>query len=230
MSKKTSQQETGLESIEHSLSRIEQFIEDHQKQILIALGIIVGAVLLFMGYTKLIIAPREKEVRQQMYIAERYFEKDSFELALYGDNNYPGFEDITNDYSGTKSAKLANYYAGICHYRLGNYEDAIDYLKKFHAGDEILSAVALGAIGDAYIEMQEYEEGISYYEKAANHHDNQFATPAYLFKLAQVYDYMGDFELALKNYQKIKKEYPKSQQAGFVDKNIARVEALLQGK
>ena len=51
-------------------------------------------------------------------MAEIYFEKDSFNLALNGDLNSAGFIDIADDYSSTKTGKLANYYAGICYLNL----------------------------------------------------------------------------------------------------------------
>ena len=55
---------------------------------------------------------KENEAKAQMWMAEQYFERDSFNLALNGDGNYLGFLDIIEEYGITKSANLANYYYG----------------------------------------------------------------------------------------------------------------------
>jgi hypothetical protein len=51
-----------------------------------------------------------------MMLAQQQFEKDSFQLALTNPGGgYSGFLDIIDSYSGTKTANLAKYYAGICY-------------------------------------------------------------------------------------------------------------------
>ena len=39
-----------------------------------------------------------KELEKEMYMAELYFQKDSFNLALNGDGQYAGFLDVADDY------------------------------------------------------------------------------------------------------------------------------------
>ena len=72
-----------------------------------------------------------------MFMAEKYFELDSFNLALNGNTEHLGFLDIIDDYKRTKSANLANYYAGLCYYYLGDYELAIDYVSDFSTSNPI---------------------------------------------------------------------------------------------
>ncbi|NJK87388.1 MAG: tetratricopeptide repeat protein [Bacteroidales bacterium] len=112
-------------------------------------------------------APAEKDAQNEMFMAEKYFEADSFQLALEGDGSYLGFLDIIDEYSVTKSANLSHYYAGISYLHLGEYEDAIKHLKKFNANDVYISTIAIGAIGDAYQELGELDESVSFYLKAA---------------------------------------------------------------
>ena len=59
--------------------------------------------------------PLEQEAHADMYMAEIYFEKDSFNLALNGDGQYLGFLDIVDEYSLASAGNLANYYAGLCY-------------------------------------------------------------------------------------------------------------------
>ncbi len=203
----------------------ELFFENNKKVITMVGGGILAIVVLFFGYTKLIVAPKEKEAQSQIFVAEKYFTQDSFNLALKGDGNYMGFVDIADEYSVTKTGKLACYYAGISYLRLGEFQNAIDYLKKFNAGDKMIQPIAYGSMGDAFLELNEDDQAIKYYKKAANYSKNDYTRPLYLFKLAMVYDKTSDAASALEAYKKIKYEYPFSMQSRYAEKYIARAEA-----
>ena len=58
-----------------------------------------------------------------------------FQEALNGDEQFAGFIEIMNAYSGTNAANLAHYYSGIANLRLGNAEEAIEYLDAFSSND-----------------------------------------------------------------------------------------------
>ncbi len=220
-------QEDKLESVESALTRTELFIEENQKTLTYAvLGVLV-VVVAFIAVTRFYLAPKNNDAQSAMFVAEQYFERDSFNLALNGDGNNFGFLDIINDYKFTKSANLSCYYAGISYLHLGEYEDAIKYLKKFDSDDLMVGPVALGAIGDAYAELSEYGKGISYYEKAAEKNENEFISPIYLQKAAQLYEVNGQYDKALKTYEVIKEKYPKSQEARNAEKNITRAKLEL---
>jgi hypothetical protein len=88
MAIKGNKTEDQFEQLEETLSRTEQFIEDNQKNLMTAVGAIVAVVALFIGYQNLYVAPMEKEAQADMYMAELYFQKDSFNLALNGDGQY----------------------------------------------------------------------------------------------------------------------------------------------
>lgn len=226
--KKQDAADHSLENIEMALSKTEQYIEDNQKSltfIVIAIAVVIG---IFLGYKKFYLAPLEEDAKSEMFGAEQYFEIDSFNLALYGDGNRMGFIDIVDEFGITKSANLANYYAGISFLNLGQYDEAIDYLKQFEADDVMLSSIAKGSIGDAYVEMDELEKAESYYKNAAEDVPNDFTSPIYLLKLGRVYESTGDYAKALNTYNTIKDNYPKSNEGTVVSKHIARVEILMQ--
>ena len=159
-------------------------------------------------------------------MAEKYFETDSFNLALNGDGQYLGFIDIASDYSGTSAGNLANYYAGICHLNLGDNESAIDLLSSFNANDEIVSSIAFGGIGDAYMNLGDSDKAISFYEKAAKNSNNKFTTPIYLKKAALAHESNGDYRIALGHYEKIKAEYGETREAADIDKYITRASLM----
>ncbi len=216
-----------LNNVEEKLTQTEQFLEKNYKSLLIALGIIVVLVGLFwLG--RIYISGRNEEALSQMYQAERYLEMDSLDLALNGDGNYLGFLDISKDYKFTSSGNLALYSAGICYLHLGQYEDALKYLKKYSKKDKVLGSQAIGASGDAYVELGETDKGVDKYLEAAEYADNSFNTPLFLMKAAEIYELEGRFSDALSIYERIRDEYPESTEGLSIQKYIARVELLMK--
>ncbi|MCO6498887.1 MAG: tetratricopeptide repeat protein [Vicingus serpentipes] len=226
MSKKTTEETDVIIDVQEVYTKTETFIEDNKKVISIIAFAIIAVVALYFGYKKLYIAPMEVEAQSQLFMAEKYFEQDSLQKAMYGDGLNYGFIDIIADYSGTKSANLAHYYLGICYRNTGEYELAIDELKSFSSSDVMVSTVALGAIGDSYMELNDFENAIKYYEKAASHQENELTSPIYLFKAGLACEENTNYAEALENYTKIKEDYPDSREAQTIDKYIARAEAL----
>lgn len=212
-----------LENVESALSRTELFIEKHQNIILIVVGLIVVGVMAFFGIKKYYLEPREQEACSQLFAAQRYFENQAYENALNGDGNNLGFLDVINEYGSTKSGKLAAYYAGISYMKIGNYQEAINFLKKFNGKDSVIAPMALGAIGDCYMELDNVKEAINYYGKAANKDNNEFTAPLFLQKQAIAYEIDGNKAKAVETYKLIKKNYPLSNEAVTVDKNIANL-------
>ncbi len=227
MAKKTNKAEENIVAVEEALSKTEQFIENNQKILMIILIVIVAIILGFMGYKKLYLQPKEKEAMSQMYMAEMFFAQDSLDKALYGDGGFNlGFIDIANDYGITKSAKLANYYAGVCFLKKGEFEKAIEHLKNYSLDDHIIAAMALGAMGDAYAELKDFDKAANYYEDAANKNANEFTSPTFLFKAGLTYEILKDYKSALKVYNKIKAEYSNSAEGRDIEKYIARAKKL----
>lgn len=227
MVKKKDTTEERIVAVEEALSKSEQFIERNQKILTYVVGGIIVVILLFFGYQKYILGPKEKTAQSLMFTAQSYFDKDSVDLALFGDGESYGFMDIIDDYGSTSSGNLAKYYAGICYFNKGEYEEAVTYLKKFTGDDVIIPGMALGAIGDAYVQMGELEKGAKYYTDAANNNNNDFVSPTFLLKAGWTYELLGNLDKAKKSYEIIKKEYPRSREARDIDKYIARIEAEL---
>ena len=227
MAKKKNKTEDQFAQIEETLSRTEQFVEDNQKNLMTGVGAVVAIIALFIGYQNLYIAPMEKEAQADMFMAELYFQKDSFNLALNGDGQYLGFVDIADDYSSTKAGELANYYAGLAYLNTGDFENAIEYLGDFSSEDVVLSSLALGCIGDAYMELADAENALSYYEDAAANNDNEFTTPRYMLKQAMIHEANGDLADALALYKGIEADYKTSREGNGIEKYIARAENSL---
>lgn len=216
-----------LKNVEETLTKTEQFLEENYKGLLYALAVVVILVGLFwLG--KLYLSKRNDEAQSQMYQAERYLEMDSLRLALNGDGNYLGFLDIAKDYKYTSTGNLALYGSGICYLHLGQYEDAIDMLQKYRKKDKVIASLAIGATGDAYVELGDTEKGIAKYIEAANYADNSFNTPVFLMKAGELYELQKNYAEAIKLYERIQDKYPESTEGLSIDKYLARARLLMQ--
>lgn len=216
-----------ISSVEETLSKTEHFLEENYKALLMGLGVIVAIVgLIWLG--KLYLNKRNDEAQSQIYQAERYMEMDSLNLALNGDGNYLGFLDIAKDYKLTNSGNLACYSAGMCYLHLGDYQKAIDFLNKYSRKDKVLGSLAIGAIGDAYVELGNLEKGVSKYVEAADFAENSFNTPLFLMKAGEIYELNGKYSEALKVYERIESSYPESTEGTTIEKYIARVKLLVK--
>ena len=211
---------------EEAISKSEQFIERNQKIIIGVITAIVLIIGIFLVYTRFVLGPRQQEATTEMFMAERYFEQDSLRLALEGDGTHLGFLDIISEYRMTRSANLARYYAGISHLWLGEYEEAIAQLKRFRGRDQMITALAYGAIGDAYLQLANNSNALKYYAKAYRRQPNQFTTPMFLLKAARVHELNQGYAEAIKLYERIRIEFPASNEARNIERYIARAEAL----
>lgn len=229
MSKKKNVKQTdkNLEGIEHALTRSEQFIEDNQKVLTYILGGLIVVLLLIIGGNRYYLKPLNEEAASEMYYAERFFEMDSFNLALNGYGTYPGFLNIIDDYGISKSGKISKYYAGVCYHQLGDHQAAVNLLNKFKTNDLLVGAAKYSTLGDAYVEMEDLNKAISIYKQGIEKYDNNFSSPILLKKLGLVYEELGQLDKALETYTLIGSTYPDSAEGKEIKKYIGRVESKM---
>jgi tetratricopeptide (TPR) repeat protein len=220
------QKEEVVLDVQEAYSRTERYIEENKRSLLIIIGAIVAVIAGFFAWKKLYVEPLETEAQGQMFMAQQYFEKDSLNKAINGDGNYKGFKYITEEYGLTKSANLAHYYLGVSYLRLGKFNEAIASLNEFETDDAILGPVAVGATGDAYMEMDKKEEAAEHYLKAAKLSPNKFTTPIYLMKAGMAYEEMKKYDNAVKVYEQVKLDYSESTEGREIEKYLARAKAL----
>jgi tetratricopeptide (TPR) repeat protein len=227
MAKKNAPQPDNLQELESALTKTERFVEENQKPITYAVIALVVVVIAFLGISRFYVQPRQEEALTQMFMAENYFERDSFNLAINGDGNYLGFLDIIDDYGMTKASNLSKYYAGISYLHLGEYEEAIDYLNGFKTKDLLLGPIAEGAKGDAQLELGDVDAALKHYRKAYRMNDNELTSPVYMFKAAKVLESQENLQEALSIYQEVKEKYPETTEGQEADKYIARLQVKL---
>ncbi len=227
MSKKKNEQQAdkNLEGIEQALTRSELFIENNQKVLTYVLGIVIVVLLVVIGGNRYYLKPLNEKATAEMFYAERFFESDSFNLALNGYGTYPGFLSIMDDYGMSKSAKLARYYTGVCYHQLGDQQEAIRYLGKFKTDDLLVGAAKYSTMGDAYVELGDLDKAASAYRNGIEKYKNNFSSPIMLKKLGIVYEEQENLDGALQTYETIESEYPDSPEGREIKKYIGRVES-----
>lgn len=206
-------------------TKSEQFVENNKKSLVMIVGVIVLVVGGWFAYGAYI-GGQESEAQESIWKSQYYMEVDSLDKALQGDGQYFGFEYIADNYSGTPSGNLANYYMGIIYKEKGELDLAIEYLKKAKVKDNVLGAVAIGSIGDCYVDLGEFDEALKYFNKAINHSSNSFTTPIYLNKAAITYEFIENYNKANEYYTRIVEDYSNSTEANLVKKRMARAEQL----
>lgn len=221
-------------TLDETASKTEAFVAKNQKYIFIVIAVVAVAVLGSLAYKEYVAKPKQLNAMNDMFQAQKYFNdavngiaKDSlFNLALNGGEGKYGMLDIIDEYSGSKAANLANYYAGTSYLRLKDYKNAVTYLSEFNSDDEILAPLAKGNIGDAFVQLNQPEDALEYYEEAIAMRNNAYTTPMYLQKAGTLALDLGNPSKALGFFKRIKEEYPNSSEASTVDVFIGKAEVL----
>src|SRR5690606_41371229 len=83
-----------------------------------------------------------------------------------------------------------------------------------------------GGIGDAFSQLEQYEDALSYYDQAATMRNNEFTTPLYLYKAGIVALELGKADKALGYFNRIKEEFASSTEATNIDVFIGKAQVL----
>ena len=213
-----------LEEEKNPIEQLQLLWDRWGKQASYALVVIILVIGGYFAYKNLVSGPEEKKATEAMFRAEEYYRMDSARLALNGDNVNAGFLKIASKYSGTKAANLADFYAGSCYLKLGDFNNAVKYLKDFSTSVKQLQVRAYGLLGDAYSELNKKDDAAEEYKKAGTYFDkDDLFSPEYLFRAGYLYESMGKTQDAIAMYQLIKDKYPTSQRGFDIDKYLARL-------
>ena len=223
-------------TLDEGANKTEAWVAKNQKYIYIIIGLAAVIILGYLAYNEFVKEPNEREAANEMFQAQEYFnnaiatsgaQSDSlYNMALTGGEGKYGFLDIIEDYGNTNAANLANYYAGFAYLHTNRYQEAIEYLEDFDSDDEILAPLATAGIGDAFLQLNQPEEALNYYDKAASMRSNSFTTPKALLKAAITAIQLGKGEQATKYLNRIKDEYSTTPEAAQVPVYLGRAQGL----
>lgn len=215
------------EQIENAIGRTEEFLHKNQKSLiwgLIAILVIVCGVFIVRNMNQ----KEAAKADNALYIAQQIFNAGEWQTALDGDGVNGGLLAVVDEYGSTRQGRLAAHYAGICYMNLGDAETALTYLKKYRnaSGEaaEIINAQNAGLQAAAYVTLGDYKAAEGAYRKAVDASTNLLTTPYYLKELGMVCEKQGNAKGALEAYNRIKNEFPGSQEAQSIDLLIGAAE------
>lgn len=209
------------------LDKIQAFYDNNKQAVMIAgVALIVVAAGLYYYFNQMVPA-KEARATDALFAAESYFKQDSTDKALYGDGEHLGFIDVASQYGSTKAGNLANFYAGRALLDKGEFQLALDHLKKASFDDYFMAASVVALRGDCHSELGDYAAAGKAYMAAADKRANDVTTPRALFKAGLAYDAAGEYSKSLKAFKQIKEDYALLPQFESIDKYIAKMEAKI---
>jgi len=207
------------------VDRAKDFWSRYSKVISIIFVVVILGVGGYFIYKNYVQGPKEDKATEAMFKAEEYYRLDSFRLALNGDGQNQGFLKIIDKYSGTDAGNLARFYTGSIYVKLDDNQNAIKHLKKFSTDSKPVQARAYKLLGDAYADMNNHKEALSYYKKSARHfEEDQTNSANSLFLAAYLADrVLKDQKEAISLYKELKEKFPRTREGFDADNYLAQL-------
>jgi tetratricopeptide (TPR) repeat protein len=219
MNKKRVKEELEQDILLDTFSKAQSFYDQNKSSVIggiIALILIIGGSVGYYYYTD----TQETEAQELMGYATQAYLQGNYEEALYGsDEDFTaGFQQIINNYSITDAANLAQYYAAVSAFKLGNHEEALQYIEGYEIPEGIMGVGPLSFNAMVHTELGNHVQAAELYVKAAEWDVNDTTTPYNYLEAANAYHDASDKERAHEYAQKIIDEYDDSDQVTEAEK------------
>lgn len=227
---KTKEKESLKDAFMHSDSPIAHgasFFEKNKKVITVFGGGIVVIILVVFFYNQFIVKPNNAKSQEALWHGEySLLNQENWNAAIIGDSvGNKGLKAVADEFGGYTGGEIAQYELGIAYLNNGQYQEAITALEQVSFEDEMVGTVALGAIGDANMELGKITAAGDYYTKAYSNSDNDLTAPIYMLKAAYAKEAESKFEEAVKIYQELMDKYPTAPEVNKAKKYIELAKA-----
>jgi len=161
------------------------------------------------------------EIKAQAHanLADLYFDSDDYYNAI---DNYNKCLALSND---SKLRGATVYKLGDSYFKAKKYKQAIDSYKLVLQSDSpiIRQFSAMKSMVDAYLELGQKEEAQTFLKNSL--HNARFKTYYSLIaaKLANIYEFQGEYNFAMENYHDVLKTYPRKEGAALAAFYIAQL-------
>lgn len=165
-----------------------------------------------------------------------YYQNGEYMQALTGDKVPPvrnekvlGLKVIADEYSGTAAGKLAAFYSGEALLSLNKAQEARAYFEKASKSEsdaiKVGANAGLGACSEA---ENNFNEAVSYYEKAAEMSEEPGTKARYNFYAAMCYEKLGNKEKAIQIYKDIMNAREMNEFIGLAKSSLVRLGTIIE--
>jgi TolA-binding protein len=219
MSKKHVKEELEQDILLDTFSKAQSLYDNNRSTIIgaaIAVIIVIGGSIGYYYYS----TTQEDQAQQLMGRATQAYLQQNYEEALTGSEAdfTVGFEQIINNYPITDAANLAHYYAAVCEYKLGNTQNALNYIQDYSVPTGIMGVGPISFHGVLHTELGNHEEAAQLYVKAAEWDKNESTTPYNYLEAAEAFHDAGNRTEAQQYAQLIVDDYSNSPQVSDAQK------------
>lgn len=124
-------------------------------------------------------------------------------------------------FEGYAGGNIATYDLGIAYLNNGQPQEALNTLKNVTFEDENLATLALGACGDACMDLEKVTDAKDYYKQAYERRPkNEMTAPLYMMKLANANEMTQNYKEAAKLYTDLIENFPFSPLKSDAEKNL----------
>lgn len=219
MNKKRVKEELEQDILLETFSKAQSFYDQNKSAVIgaaIALVVIIGGSVGWYYYS----TAQENQAQQLMGTATQAYLQGNYEEALTGSEAdfTVGFEQIINNYGMTDAANLAHYYAAVSEFKIGNPQQALNYIENYEIPEGIMGVGPISFHGVVHTELGNHAQAAQMYVKAAEWDVNESTTPYNYLEAAKAFHDAGDQAEAQKYAQKVVDEYASSSQVADAQK------------
>jgi predicted negative regulator of RcsB-dependent stress response len=184
-------------------------------------SIVVGSIallaIIWFSYKQFIFNPANEKSKTSYWRAMVFLQNDENDQAL------DEFKRIAKQYDGKIGGEISQYMAGRLYMDQGEFKTALSYLEKAKVDDLYVGTLIIGLQGDCQVELGDFKKAASLYEKASKRKPNEFTTPMFLMKAAQIQEFkLNNFKEAAKMYKQIELDYFDYYKTNNVEKYLER--------
>jgi len=182
------------------------FVKQHSNKVTIGLIAVAGIILLTFFITQ---SKKTAELNASEQLAKANTEIARGEVQQTIDI----LLNMSENYSGTKSASKGVYLLAYTYFQKGEYENAMTYFNKYlddYADDPILGSAAYSGIAACYEQQGKFLEAARSYEKGANKFADHYNAPQQFMDAGRCYKLDNRVADARKCYEIVIEKYPDS--------------------
>lgn len=227
MSQRLSKDELESDALVTGYVRALAFYKENKTSIiggLVAVVVLISGIIWFVTSS----SAAENNAREAMAYAEQQFLNGNFENALFGNDEAfePGLVEITSRFPRTTAGNLAFYYAAVSFAETGDYESALANIRRFDIPSGVMGVAPKSLHGMILMQLGQYSDASSMFERAANWDVNSATTPFNLLNAAEAAYAAGNYNRVSAMARRIKSDFPNSPQAA----NAQRLEGMLSAR